>query len=129
MAASRVKQLGHAAQVRESIDTLLRRWHRFGPVKIHLIGICGTGMGSLAGLLKAAGHDVRGADSDVHPPMSPQLAEPSSEVMNGYRPENLDWRPDQVVVGNIASKDHVEVKAAEARGLKLTSFPALLEEL
>ena len=47
-------------------------------MKIHLIGICGTGMGSLAGLLKAAGHDVRGSDSDVYPPMSTQLAEQSS---------------------------------------------------
>jgi UDP-N-acetylmuramate: L-alanyl-gamma-D-glutamyl-meso-diaminopimelate ligase len=98
-------------------------------MKIHLIGICGTGMGSLAGLLKAAGHDVRGSDSDVYPPMSSQLAEQGIEVMNGYRPENLDWTPDTVVVGNVATKDHLEVKAAQARGLKMTSFPALLEDL
>ncbi len=96
--------------------------------KIHLIGICGTGMGALAGLFKAAGHDVRGSDSDVYPPMSTQLAEQGIEVMNGYRPQNLDWNPDVVVVGNVATKDHVEVKAAEERGLKLTSFPALLED-
>ena len=44
-------------------------------MKIHLIGICGTGMGSLAGLLKAAGHDVRGSDEHLYPPMSTQLAE------------------------------------------------------
>ena len=98
-------------------------------MKIHLIGICGTGMGSLAGLLKAAGHDVRGSDSDVYPPMSTQLAEQSIGVMNGYRADNLDWQPDVVVVGNIASKDHVEVTAAKERGLRLTSFPALLEDL
>jgi UDP-N-acetylmuramate: L-alanyl-gamma-D-glutamyl-meso-diaminopimelate ligase len=98
-------------------------------MKIHLIGICGTGMGSLAGLLKAAGHDVRGSDTDVYPPMSTQLAEQGIEVMNGYRPEHLDWKPDVVVVGNIATKDHVEVKAAQERGLKMTSFPALLEDL
>lgn len=98
-------------------------------MKIHLIGICGTGMGSLAGLLKAAGHDVRGSDSDVYPPMSTQLAEQGIAVMNGYRPENLDWQPDVVVVGNIASKDHVEVVAAQARELRLASFPALLEDL
>jgi UDP-N-acetylmuramate: L-alanyl-gamma-D-glutamyl-meso-diaminopimelate ligase len=98
-------------------------------VKIHLIGICGTGMGSLAGLLKAAGHDVRGSDGDVYPPMSTQLAEGGIPVFEGYRPENLDWHPDVVVVGNVASKDHVEVRAAEERKLKLTSFPALLEDL
>jgi UDP-N-acetylmuramate: L-alanyl-gamma-D-glutamyl-meso-diaminopimelate ligase len=96
--------------------------------KIHLIGICGTGMGSLAGLLKAAGHDVRGSDSDVYPPMSTQLAEQGIAIMEGYRPENLDWQPDIVVVGNVATKDHIEVKAAQERGLQLTSFPALLED-
>jgi UDP-N-acetylmuramate: L-alanyl-gamma-D-glutamyl-meso-diaminopimelate ligase len=98
-------------------------------VKIHLIGICGTGMGSLAGLLKAAGHDVRGSDSDVYPPMSTQLAEQGIAVMNGYGAHNLDWQPDVVVVGNVQTKDQIEVKAAEERKLKLTSFPALLEEL
>src|SRR4051794_7146137 len=98
-------------------------------MKIHLIGICGTGMGSLAGLLKAAGHDVRGSDSDVYPPMSTQLAEQGIEVMNGYRPENLDWLPDVVVVGNVCTKDHAEVLGAQARKLELTSFPALLENL
>ena len=98
-------------------------------MKIHLIGICGTGMGSLAGLLKAAGHDVRGSDTDVYPPMSTQLAEQGIPVMSGYGPENLDWGPDVVVVGNVQTRDSVEVKAAQARGLTLTSFPALLEEL
>jgi UDP-N-acetylmuramate: L-alanyl-gamma-D-glutamyl-meso-diaminopimelate ligase len=98
-------------------------------MKIHLIGICGTGMGSLAGLLKAAGHDVRGSDSDVYPPMSTQLAEQGIPVMDGFKPANLDWRPDVVVVGNVCTKDHVEVVGAKERELKLTSFPALLEEL
>jgi UDP-N-acetylmuramate: L-alanyl-gamma-D-glutamyl-meso-diaminopimelate ligase len=95
--------------------------------KVHLIGICGTGMGSLAGLLKAAGHDVRGSDSDVYPPMSTQLREQGIEIMDGYRPENLDWTPDVVIVGNVATRDHVEVKAAQDRRLELTSFPAFLE--
>ncbi|HZS35309.1 MAG TPA: UDP-N-acetylmuramate:L-alanyl-gamma-D-glutamyl-meso-diaminopimelate ligase [Polyangia bacterium] len=98
-------------------------------MKIHLIGICGTGMGSLAGLLKAAGHDVRGSDSDVYPPMSTQLAEQQIPVMDGFRPTNLDWQPDVVVVGNVCTKDHVEVLGAQERNLKLTSFPALLEDL
>ena len=52
-------------------------------MKIHLIGICGTGMGSLAGLLKAAGHDVRGSDEHVYPPMSTQLAEQKIPVFEG----------------------------------------------
>src|SRR4249920_3201161 len=98
-------------------------------MKVHLIGICGTGMGSLAGLLKAGGHDVRGSDEHVYPPMSTQLAAQHIPIFDGYRAENLAWEPDQVVVGNVARKDHVEVAEAQRRGLTLTSFPAALEEL
>ena len=98
-------------------------------MKVHLIGICGTGMGSLAGLLKAAGHDVRGSDEHVYPPMSTQLQEQKIAVFDGFRPANLDWGPDRVVVGNVCRKDHVEVLAAGERGIPLTSFPALLSEL
>jgi len=95
-------------------------------VKVHLIGIGGTGMGAVAGLLKAAGHDVRGSDAAVYPPMSEQLAALNVPVMQPYAPENLDWAPELVVVGNVHGKDHVEVKAAQERGLELTSFPAVI---
>ena len=98
-------------------------------MKLHLIAICGTGMGSLAGLLKAAGHEVRGSDENVYPPMSTQLAEAGIPVYEGFRPSNLDWGPDRVVVGNVCRRDHVEVVAAKERGLELTSFPAVLEDL
>ena len=98
-------------------------------MKVHLIGICGTGMGSLAGLLKAAGHDVRGSDEHVYPPMSTQLAEQGIPVFEGFRPANLDWGPDAVVVGNVCRKDHVEVLAAQERSIPLESFPSLLREL
>jgi UDP-N-acetylmuramate: L-alanyl-gamma-D-glutamyl-meso-diaminopimelate ligase len=98
-------------------------------MKVHLIGICGTGMGSLAGLLKAAGHDVRGSDDKVYPPMSDQLRALAVPVLSGFRAENLDWGPERVVVGNVCTKDHVEVVEAQRRGLELTSFPALLAEL
>src|SRR5512139_1200554 len=85
-------------------------------------------MGAVAGLLKAAGHDVRGSDSAVYPPMSEQLAALGVPVMQPYAPENLAWKPDLVVVGNVHGKDHVEVKAAQEAGLTLTSFPAVLGE-
>jgi UDP-N-acetylmuramate: L-alanyl-gamma-D-glutamyl-meso-diaminopimelate ligase len=98
-------------------------------MKLHLIGIAGTGMGSLAGLLRAAGHDVRGSDEHVYPPMSTQLAEQKILVMEGFQPENLNWAPDRVVVGNVCRRDHVEVLAAKERGIPLISFPALLSEL
>ena len=91
-------------------------------MKIHLIGICGTGMGALAGLLRAAGHDVRGSDEHVYPPMSTQLAEQEIPVMEGYRARNLDWKPDRVVVGNVCRRDHIEVVAAQKRKLAITSL-------
>jgi UDP-N-acetylmuramate: L-alanyl-gamma-D-glutamyl-meso-diaminopimelate ligase len=85
-------------------------------------------MGAVAGLLKAAGHDVRGSDAAVYPPMSEQLAALDVPVMMPYGPSNLDWQPELVVVGNVHGKDHVEVKAAQERGLTLTSFPAVIGE-
>src|SRR5262249_62327292 len=98
-------------------------------MKLHLVGICGTGMGALAGLLTGAGHEVRGSDDHVYPPMSEQLRALRVPVFEGFRAENLDWGPDKVVVGNVNRRDHVEVVAAQERGLELTSFPAVLEEL
>jgi UDP-N-acetylmuramate: L-alanyl-gamma-D-glutamyl-meso-diaminopimelate ligase len=98
-------------------------------VKIHLIGIGGTGMGALAGLLKEAGHDVRGSDGPLYPPMSTLLSRLGVPVFEGYKAGNLDWQPDRVVVGNICRVDHPEAAAARERGLELTSFPALLSEL
>ncbi len=98
-------------------------------MKIHLIGICGTGMGTLAGLLKASGHDVRGSDEHVYPPMSTQLAEQNISAFEGFSADNLAWDPEVVVVGNVCRKDHVEVLAAQARGIPLESFPSLFGKL
>ncbi|MBT8492030.1 MAG: GNAT family N-acetyltransferase [Deltaproteobacteria bacterium] len=97
-------------------------------MRYHLIGIGGTGMGALAGLLKAAGHEVRGSDKAVYPPMSEQLASMSIPVFEGFDPGNLSWGPDRVVVGNVCSKDHIEVVEAQQLGLELTSLPATLGE-
>ncbi|MCW5803755.1 MAG: UDP-N-acetylmuramate--L-alanine ligase [Deltaproteobacteria bacterium] len=97
-------------------------------MKVHLIGIGGTGMGAVAGLLASAGYEVRGSDAAVYPPMSEQLAALGVPVMMPYAAENLAWGPDLVVVGNVHGKDHVEVVAAEERKIPLTSFPAVLGE-
>ena len=85
-------------------------------------------MGAVAGLLAEAGHDVRGSDQAVYPPMSDQLAALGVPVMMPYQADNLAWGPELVVVGNVHGKDHVEVKAAQERGITLTSFPAVLGE-
>ena len=83
-------------------------------------------MGALAGLLAAAGHEVRGSDEDIYPPMSTQLEAAGIPWVRGFRPENLDWQPDRVVVGNVCGRNHVEVVAAQERGLPLESFPSML---
>jgi len=95
-------------------------------MKVHFIGIGGTGMGALAGLLTAGGHEVRGSDGPLYPPMSTQLSNAGIPVFEGYDATNLGWDPDCVVVGNICRKDHVEVLAARERGVGLESFPSML---
>ena len=97
--------------------------------RVHLIGVAGTGMGSFAGMLKAAGHEVTGSDENVYPPMSTQLERWGIEVMTPYRAENLDRaRPDLVVVGNVVRAVNVEATAMRERGIAHTSFPAALGE-
>jgi len=86
-------------------------------------------MGAVAELLKSAGHEVRGSDEHVYPPMSTQLAAAGIPVFTGFSATNLDWGPEIVVVGNVCRKDHVEVVAAQAAGVRLASFPSILEEL
>src|SRR5579863_9752366 len=95
-------------------------------MRVHFIGIGGTGMGAVAGLLAGSGHEVRGSDAAVYPPMSEQLAALGVPVMMPYAASNLAWGPELVVVGNVHGKDHVEVVAARERNLTLTSFPAVL---
>jgi UDP-N-acetylmuramate: L-alanyl-gamma-D-glutamyl-meso-diaminopimelate ligase len=97
--------------------------------RIHLIGVAGTGMGSFAGMLKAAGHEVTGSDENVYPPMSTQLERWGIEVLTPYRPENLDRaRPDLVVVGNVVRMVNPEATAMRERGLPHVSFPQALGE-
>jgi UDP-N-acetylmuramate: L-alanyl-gamma-D-glutamyl-meso-diaminopimelate ligase len=97
--------------------------------RIHLIGVAGTGMGSFAGMLKAAGHEVTGSDENVYPPMSTQLERWGIEVLTPYRAENLDRaRPDLVVVGNVVRAVNPEAVAMREHGLPHVSFPAALGE-
>ncbi len=95
-------------------------------MKVHLIGVAGTGMGALAQLLQAAGHEVRGSDTGIYPPMSDQLDAAGIEVMVGFHRENLAWGPDCVVVGNVCSSTHPEVVAAEEKEIPRESFPSMV---
>jgi UDP-N-acetylmuramate: L-alanyl-gamma-D-glutamyl-meso-diaminopimelate ligase len=77
---------------------------------IHLIGICGTAMASLAGMLKQRGFDVRGSDTAVYPPMSDFLASLNIQAVQPYAAQNLDPRPDLVIVGNAISRGNPELE-------------------
>lgn len=77
----------------------------------HLIGICGTAMASLAGMLQARGHHVTGSDQNVYPPMSTMLSELGINVISGYDAAHLNPAPDIVVIGNALSRGNPEVEA------------------
>lgn len=93
---------------------------------IHIMGICGTGMGSLAGMLKDSGYIVTGSDENVYPPMSDFLASCNIEIKNGYGAENLSPQPDLVVVGNTIRKTNPEALALAELGIPYVSFPQAL---
>lgn len=95
---------------------------------VHILGICGTFMGSLALLARDLGHTVTGSDSGVYPPMSTQLVEAGIELREGYAASNLEPRPDLVVVGNALSRGNPEVEALLDLGLPYTSGPQWLAE-
>jgi len=93
---------------------------------IHIMGICGTGMGSLAGMLKASGYKITGSDQNVYPPMSDFLAQSNIPVAIGYGPENLDPRPDLVIVGNTINRQNPEAIGLADLGIPYVSFPQTL---
>jgi UDP-N-acetylmuramate: L-alanyl-gamma-D-glutamyl-meso-diaminopimelate ligase len=94
----------------------------------HLIGICGTAMASLAGMLQARGHRVTGSDENVYPPMSTMLAGLGIGLMQGYDAAHLDPAPDCVVIGNAIPRGNPEVETALNRRLLYRSLPEVLKE-
>jgi UDP-N-acetylmuramate: L-alanyl-gamma-D-glutamyl-meso-diaminopimelate ligase len=95
---------------------------------IHLIGICGTAMASLAGLLQLKGHRITGSDRAAYPPMSDQLRELGIPVMEPYAESNLEPRPDLVVIGNALSRGNAEIERVLDERIPFTSMAALLRE-
>src|SRR5690554_294048 len=95
---------------------------------IHILGICGTFMGSLAQLAKALGHRVTGSDQNVYPPMSDQLEAAGIELIHGYDPKQLQPAPDLVIIGNALSRGDPAVEAVLNQGLTYTSGPQWLRE-
>lgn len=95
---------------------------------IHLIGICGTAMASLAGMLRAQGHRVTGSDTAAYPPMSDQLRAMGIAIMEPYSERNLDETPDLVVVGNAISRGNPELERVLDERIPMTSMAALIHD-
>ncbi len=90
---------------------------------LHILGICGTFMGSLAQLAKAQGHKVTGSDQGIYPPMSDQLEQAGIEVIAGFDSAQLDPAPDCVIIGNAMSRGNPAVEYVLDRGLPYMSGP------
>ena len=90
------------------------------------MGVCGTGMASLAGMLKDSGYTVTGSDENVYPPMSDFLDASNITIKDGYSAENLAPRPDLVVVGNTIRKTNPEAQEVARLGIPYISFPQAL---
>jgi UDP-N-acetylmuramate: L-alanyl-gamma-D-glutamyl-meso-diaminopimelate ligase len=94
----------------------------------HLIGICGTAMASLAGMLQARGHRVTGSDQNVYPPMSTQLEQLGIEIMQGYKAENTGLERDITVVGNTIMRGNPELEEVLNRKLVYRSQAEVVRE-
>jgi UDP-N-acetylmuramate: L-alanyl-gamma-D-glutamyl-meso-diaminopimelate ligase len=98
-------------------------------MKIHMSAICGMGMGSLAQLLKAGGHEVTGSDLHYYPPMSTLLERLGITIKSGFSAENIAEGTDLVIIGNAVRRDNPEVRETLRRKLRYCSFPQALEEI
>jgi UDP-N-acetylmuramate: L-alanyl-gamma-D-glutamyl-meso-diaminopimelate ligase len=95
---------------------------------VHLIGICGTAMGTLAAMLKARGFDVRGSDQHVYPPMSDFLAEQGITTLQGYDAAHITADLDLVVVGNAISRGNPELEEVLDRKIRFCSLPEAIRD-
>ncbi len=95
---------------------------------VHLIGICGTAMATLAAMLRARGFDVRGSDHHVYPPMSDFLRGEGITLLDGYKAEHITSDIDLVVVGNAISRGNVELEEVLDRKIRFCSLPEAVRD-
>ena len=93
---------------------------------LHILGICGTFMGGLALIARAAGHRVTGCDAGVYPPMSTQLSEQGIELIEGFGADQLALAPDLFVIGNVVSRGNPLMEAILDSGARYVSGPQWL---
>ena len=96
--------------------------------RIHLIGICGTAMATLAAMLKSRGYDVRGSDQNVYPPMSDFLRSQGITTLQGYGAEHITADIDLVVVGNAISRGNAELEEVLDRKIRYCSLPEAVRD-
>ncbi|MFH1727623.1 MAG: UDP-N-acetylmuramate:L-alanyl-gamma-D-glutamyl-meso-diaminopimelate ligase [Pseudomonadota bacterium] len=99
---------------------------------IYLVGICGTAMGSFAGMLKEKGFNVLGSDINIYPPMSDQLEDLGIPVLNGYSAQNIpigESKPDFAIIGNALSKGNVEAEEIINRKIEYSSFAKAFSDI
>src|SRR6185369_6415511 len=94
----------------------------------HLIGICGTAMASLAGMLQARGHHVTGSDENVYPPMSTMLESLGIQVLKGFKAEHITADVDCVIVGNAIPRGNAEVEETLKRKILYRSQAEVVKE-
>jgi UDP-N-acetylmuramate: L-alanyl-gamma-D-glutamyl-meso-diaminopimelate ligase len=95
---------------------------------IHILGVCGTFMGGVAALAKAAGHTVTGCDANVYPPMSTQLEAQGIRLIEGYGADQTSFAPDIYVIGNVVTRGNALMEEIVNRGLAYISGPQWLAE-
>src|ERR687896_95337 len=97
-------------------------------MRIHFIGICGTAMATVAALLKQRGHDVRGSDQNVYPPMSDFLVAEGIRTMTGFAADHITSDIDVIVVGNAISRGNIELETALDRKIRYCSLPEVVRD-
>src|SRR5690606_30016367 len=95
---------------------------------LHILGICGTFMGSLALLARDLGHQVSGSDANVYPPMSTQLEAQGIQLMEGYDPAHLQPQPDLVLIGSAMARGNPAVEYVLDKGIAYTAGPQWLAD-
>ena len=98
---------------------------------VYIVGICGTAMASLAGLLKSRGYNITGSDTNAYPPMSTMLKDMGIEIKKGYSKENLEGiidRIDLAIIGNVVRRENVEAQFIIDKGIPYYSMPSFMEE-
>lgn len=101
--------------------------HMSESMHVHIVAVAGTGMGSLAGLLKELGHDVSGSDVAFHPPMGPALKRWGVRCVKGFEARHLEPPPDLVIVGNVCRSNNPEARAAIDGGMEFTHIAGALQ--